>query len=180
MKRIIDDEKKIIWYYSESGFPTYMAISNYRKQNPSFEHSIASKETWEKLTKNQKNMVQEIKKIIMDTADKLSILQQSVNAFFIKFFDGMYPEKVDRDPDLVKLKRVETPNQFNGIDNDYSDVDIKMDITKAFTHIIEQGDGVEMLKEENVPFEDSVERLVLEELTNTENGYGYDFNDDVE
>ena len=48
MKRIIDDEKKIIWYYSESGFPTYMAISNYRKQNPSFEHSIASKETWEK------------------------------------------------------------------------------------------------------------------------------------
>ena len=54
MKRIIDDEKKIIWYYSESGFPTYMAISNYRKQNPYFEHSIASKETWEKLTKNQK------------------------------------------------------------------------------------------------------------------------------
>ena len=37
-----------------------------------------------------------------------------------------------------------------------------------------------MLKEENVSFEDSVERLVLEELTNTENGYGYDFNDDVE
>ena len=47
-------KKKIIWYYPESGFPTYMAISNYRKQNPSFEHSIASKETWEKLTKNQK------------------------------------------------------------------------------------------------------------------------------
>ena len=37
-----------------------------------------------------------------------------------------------------------------------------------------------VLKEENVPFEDSIERLVLEELTNTENGYGYDFNDDVE
>ncbi len=54
MKRIIDDEAKTIWYYSESGFPTYMAISNYRKQNPSYEHSIASKETWEKLTKNQK------------------------------------------------------------------------------------------------------------------------------
>ena len=117
----------------------------------------------------------------MDTAaDKLSILQESVNAFFIKFFDGMYPEKVDRDPDLVKLKRIGTSNQFNGIDKDYSDVDIKMDITKAFTHIIECGDGIEMLKEENVPFEDSVERLVLEELTNTENGYGYDFNDDVE
>ena len=117
----------------------------------------------------------------MDSAaDKLSILQKSVNAFFIKFFDGMYPEKVDRDPDLVKLKRIGTLNQFNGIDEDYPDVEIKMDITKAFTHIIENGDGIEMLKEENVPFEDSVERLVLEELTNTENGYGYDFNDDVE
>ena len=116
----------------------------------------------------------------MDTADKLSILQESVNSFFIKFFDGMYPEKVDRDPDLVKLKRIDALNQFKGIDKNYSDVDIKMDITKAFTHIIEQGDGVEMLKEENIPFEDSVERLVLEELTNTENGYGYDFNDDVE
>ena len=116
----------------------------------------------------------------MDSAvDKLSILQENVNAFFIKFFDGMYPEKVDRDPDLVKLKRIKTSNHFNGIDKDYSDVDIKMDITKAFTHIIEDSDGIEMLKEENVPFEDSVERLVLEELTNTENGYGYDFNDDV-
>ena len=117
----------------------------------------------------------------MDSAaDKLSIPQESVNAFFIKFFDGMYPEKVDRDPDLVKLKRIGALNQFKGIDKDYSDVDIKMDITKAFTHILEKGDGIEMLKEENVPFEDSVERLVLEELTNTENGYGYDFNDDVE
>ena len=125
-------------------------------------------------------MIQEIQKIIVDTADKLSILQVSVNSFFIKFFDGMYPEKVDRNPDLVKLKRIGTLNQFNEIDNDYSDVDIKMDITKAFTHIIEQGDGIEMLKEENIPFEDSVERLVLEELTNIENGYGYDFNDDVE
>jgi hypothetical protein len=39
----------------------------------------------------------------MDSAvDKLSILQHSVNAFFIKFFDGMYPEKVDRDPELVE------------------------------------------------------------------------------
>ena len=55
----------------------------------------------------------------MDSAvDKLSILQESVNAFFIKFFDGMYPEKVDRDPDLVKLKRIGTINQFNGIDKD--------------------------------------------------------------
>ena len=116
----------------------------------------------------------------MDTADKLSILQESVNAFFIKFFDGMFPEKVDRDPDLVKLKRIGTLNQFNGIDKECSDFDIKMDITKAFTNIIEHGHGIEMLKEENVPFEDSVERLVLEELTNAENGYGYDFNDDVE
>ena len=73
----------------------------------------------------------------MDTADKLSILQESVNAFFIKFFDGMYPEKVDRDPDLVKLKRIGTSNQFNGIDKDYSDVDIKMDITKALNQITE-------------------------------------------
>ena len=120
------------------------------------------------------------RKIIMDTADKLSILQESVNDFFIKFFDGMYPDKVDRDPDLVKLKRTGTLKQFNGIDKDYSDVDIKMDITKAFTHIIEKGDRFEMLKEGSVPFEESVEKLVLEELTNTENGYGYDFNDDVE
>ena len=51
MKRFIDEESKTIWYYSESGFPTYMAISNYRKQNPSYVHSIASKETWQKLTK---------------------------------------------------------------------------------------------------------------------------------
>ena len=50
----------------------------------------------------------------MDSAaDKLSILQESVNAFFIKFFDGMYPEKVDRDPDLVKLKQTGTLNQFH-------------------------------------------------------------------
>ena len=56
MKRFIDDEKKTIWYYSESGFPTYMAISNYRKQNPSYEHSIASKETWEELTKNRRHL----------------------------------------------------------------------------------------------------------------------------
>ena len=117
----------------------------------------------------------------MDSAaDKLSIIQESVNAFFIKFFDGMYPDKVDRDPDLVKLKRIGTPNQFKGIDKDYSDADIKMDITKAFIHIIERGNGIEMLKEENVPYEDSVEKLVLEELTNTENEFGYDFNDDVE
>ena len=117
----------------------------------------------------------------MDSAaDKLSIVQESVNAFFIKFFDGMYPDKVDRDPDLVKLKRIGTLNQFKGIDKDYSDADIKMDITKAFIQIIERGNGIEMLKEENVPYEDSVEKLVLEELTNTENEFGYDFNDDVE
>ena len=51
MERFIDEESKTIWYYSESGFPTYMAISNFRKQNPSYEHFIASKETWQKLTK---------------------------------------------------------------------------------------------------------------------------------
>ena len=51
MKRFIDEESKTIWYYSESGFPTYMAIKYYRKQNPSYVHSITSKETWQKLTK---------------------------------------------------------------------------------------------------------------------------------
>ena len=54
MKTFTDEETKTIWYYSESGFPTYLAIANYRKANPSYTHSIASKETWERLTKNQK------------------------------------------------------------------------------------------------------------------------------
>ena len=54
MERFIDEEKKTIWYYSQSGYPTYMAISSYRKENPSYEHCIASEKTWEKLTKNQK------------------------------------------------------------------------------------------------------------------------------
>ena len=54
MKKIIDHKTKTIWYYSESGFPTYMAINSYRKRKPSYEHFIASKETWEKLTKNRK------------------------------------------------------------------------------------------------------------------------------
>ena len=54
MKSFTDEETKTIWYYSESGYPTYMAIDVYRRQNPSYEHSIASKETWERLTKNQK------------------------------------------------------------------------------------------------------------------------------
>ena len=54
MKTFIDEEAKTIWYYSESSFPTYMAISEYRRQNPSYTHSIASKETWARLTKNQK------------------------------------------------------------------------------------------------------------------------------
>ena len=53
MKSITDESTKTIWYYSESGFPTYMAISSYREKSPSYEHCIASKETWEKLTKNQ-------------------------------------------------------------------------------------------------------------------------------
>ena len=54
MKRFIDEETKTIWYFSQSGFPSYMAINNYRKQNPSYEHSIESRETWGNLTKNQK------------------------------------------------------------------------------------------------------------------------------
>ena len=51
MKSFTDEETKTIWYHSESGFPTYLAIGNYRKANPSYTHSIASKETWERLTK---------------------------------------------------------------------------------------------------------------------------------
>ena len=54
MKKFIDHKTKTIWYYSESGFPTYMAINSYRKRKPSYEHFIASKETWEELTKNKK------------------------------------------------------------------------------------------------------------------------------
>ena len=45
MKRIFDEETKTVWYYSESGFPTYLTIGNYRKANLSYTHSIASKET---------------------------------------------------------------------------------------------------------------------------------------
>jgi len=56
MKRIIDDETKTIWYYSESGHPTYMAINNYRKSSPSYEHCIASKETWKRLCETNKPM----------------------------------------------------------------------------------------------------------------------------
>ena len=55
MERFIDEETKTIWYYTENGgFPSYMAISSYRESNPSYTHSIASKKTWEELTKNQK------------------------------------------------------------------------------------------------------------------------------
>jgi hypothetical protein len=31
-----------------------MAIDVFRRENPSYTHSIASKETWERLTKNHK------------------------------------------------------------------------------------------------------------------------------
>ena len=54
MERFIDEEKKTIWYYSQSGFPTYMAISSYRKQSPSYEHCIASKESWKRLCEKHK------------------------------------------------------------------------------------------------------------------------------
>ena len=54
MKKIVDDETKTIWYFSESGFPTYLAISVYRKSNPSYTHSIASKEYWERLCETNK------------------------------------------------------------------------------------------------------------------------------
>ncbi len=55
MKRFRDNETKTIWYYSESGSPTYHAIESFRKKNPSYTHSIASKETWERLNKGRKN-----------------------------------------------------------------------------------------------------------------------------
>lgn len=56
MKRIIDEETKKIWYFSESGFPTYMAISNFRRRSPSYEHCIASKEIWIRLCETNKPM----------------------------------------------------------------------------------------------------------------------------
>ena len=50
MKTFTDEKTKTIWYFTErNGFPTYLAIAEYRKKNPSYTHSIASKETWEKL-----------------------------------------------------------------------------------------------------------------------------------
>ena len=52
MKRFIDNETKTIWYYLESDYPTYQAITSFRKRNPSSTHSIASKETW-RLKKNE-------------------------------------------------------------------------------------------------------------------------------
>ena len=54
MNSITDEETKTIWYYSESGFPTYLAIAEYRRQNPSYTHSIANKKTWERLNRDQK------------------------------------------------------------------------------------------------------------------------------
>ena len=54
MKKIVDDESKTIWYYSASGFPTYLAIDVFRQRNPSYKHFIASKECWERLCKIKK------------------------------------------------------------------------------------------------------------------------------
>ena len=78
-------------------------------------------------------------------------------------------------------KNISAQADSPAVDKDYSDIDIKMDITKAFTYIVEHGDGIDELKEDkNIPFEDSVERIVLEDLTNPEKGYGYDFHEDVD
>ncbi len=55
MQTFVDNDSKTIWYYSESGFPTYMAISHYRKQNPAYKHSIASKKYFEMLQKGEIN-----------------------------------------------------------------------------------------------------------------------------
>tara|TARA_Y100000589_G_C26706299_1_gene447823 strand:+ start:303 stop:479 length:177 start_codon:yes stop_codon:yes gene_type:complete len=56
MKRIIDEGTKTIWYYSESGYPTYIAINNFKKNSPSYEHCIAGKETWKRLCETNKPM----------------------------------------------------------------------------------------------------------------------------
>ncbi len=55
MQSFVDEESKTIWYYSESGFPTYLAIGHYRKQNPAYKHSIASKGYFEMLQKGEIN-----------------------------------------------------------------------------------------------------------------------------
>ena len=55
MKRFVDTENETIWYYSESGFPTYMALSAFRRQNPSYKHQIASKEYFKLLQKGEIN-----------------------------------------------------------------------------------------------------------------------------
>jgi hypothetical protein len=67
MKTILEQEIKTFWYYSESGFPTYLAIESYRKQSPSYTHSIENKKTWEELTKkNQKKIwIRKSKKILI-------------------------------------------------------------------------------------------------------------------
>jgi len=50
VKTFTDEKTKTVWYFTErNGFPTYLAIAENRKKNPSYTHSIASKETWEKL-----------------------------------------------------------------------------------------------------------------------------------
>ena len=54
MKRIIDEKSETIWYFSESGFPTYLAITSIRKKDPSYKHCIASKECWERLCETNK------------------------------------------------------------------------------------------------------------------------------
>ena len=54
MKRIIDEKSKTSWYFSESGFPTYLAITSIRKKDPSYKHCIASKECWERLCETNK------------------------------------------------------------------------------------------------------------------------------
>ena len=54
MKKIVDEETKNVWYYSESGFPTYMAIDVFRRRNPSYTPSIASKECWKRLCETNK------------------------------------------------------------------------------------------------------------------------------
>ena len=56
MKRILEEETKTICYHSESGFPTYMSINLYIKKIPSYTHSIASKECWERLCETNKPM----------------------------------------------------------------------------------------------------------------------------
>ena len=77
----------------------------------------------------------------------------------------MYSNREDRDPDLVKLKRIGSRKVFTELIR--ITLILKWISQKAFTFIVEHGDGIDKLKDyKNILFEDSVEIIGLEELTN--------------